>query len=1047
MMGSDLVGTYSPWLVALSVVIASAASYVALDLAGRTTAAQGRARWVWLFGGAGAMGVGIWSMHYIGMLAFTLPVPVYYYVPTVLVSLVAAVVAAAVALYVVSRERLGVVSALVGSLAMGAAICAMHYVGMDAMRLQAMCMWNYSIVTLSVVIAVVVSLAALWLSFRFRSEARALAPLKLATAVVMGVAVCAMHYTGMAAARFVPVADTVDLNGALPISAIGISGIVIVTFMVLALAAITSTVDRRFSAQNRRLQASEERYRQLFDRSLAGVYESASDGRILNCNDAFARILGYPSREVCMQSRAGAHYIDPEARTAFLARLRKEKNLTDFENRLRTIEGRPIWVLETATLVESRPGEPDRIEGTVVDITLRKEAEAALQKAMESAEAANRAKSEFLANMSHEIRTPMNGIVGMSELALGTDLTAEQREYIEMVAVSADSLLSLINDILDFSKIEARRLELDMADFDLNQLVDDIMRAVAPRAHQKGLELAYHVEAEVPPTLRGDPMRLRQIVLNLVSNAIKFTEKGEVVLHITRERLDGAQTVLHFSVRDTGIGIAPEKREHIFETFTQADTSTTRKYGGTGLGLAIASQLTGLMNGRIWVESVVGTGSEFHVTLPFEVRPNAESKVTPRQLAELKGLPILVVDDNATNQWILRDVLIGWGMRPTVVDSGDWAIKALQSSLRSREPFVAVLLDYQMPGMNGLQVVQRIRQLPEFKNVAIMMLSSVGQAGDALRFAELGVAASLTKPVRQSVLQKALLAALAAHDRPEEATAVAHAAADASMRGGARARVLLAEDNPINRRLVTALLEKRGHPVVTVDNGRSAVEAVASAVAEGTEPFQVVLMDLQMPELDGLEATAAIRNAELGTGQHIPIVALTAHAMKGDRERCLAAGMDAYLSKPIRTAELVTLIDQLTGAADQPPAAVTSVADGDRAPEPPFDSADVLGRVGGDRELLRELLSIFRQESPRLLNLIGHSLRVGDARGLEQAAHTLRGSVGSFGATTAAQLALALEIAGRDGAIAEASDHMSALAREVSRIEAGLAALAGERAA
>jgi two-component system sensor histidine kinase/response regulator len=992
------------------------------------------------------MGTGIWSMHYIGMLAFSLPVPVYYYVPTVLVSLAAAIVAAAVALYVVSRDKLGVASALVGSLAMGAAICAMHYVGMDAMRLQAMCMWNYSIVTLSVVIAIVVSLAALWLSFRFRSEARPFAPLKLGTAVVMGIAVCAMHYTGMAAASFVPTTGPVDLTSAVSISTIGVSGIVIVTFMVLSLATITATVDRRFSAQNSRLQASEERYRQLFDRSLAGVYESATDGRILNCNDAFARILGYPSREVCMQSRAGAHYVDPESRTAFLARLREKKSLSDFENRLRTLEGKPIWVLETATLVEGRPGESDRIEGTFVDITLRKEAEAALQKAMESAEAANRAKSEFLANMSHEIRTPMNGIVGMSELALGTDLTAEQREYIEMVAISADSLLSLINDILDFSKIEARRLELDMADFDLSQLVDDIMRAVAPRAHQKGLELAYHVDAEVPPTLRGDPMRLRQIVLNLVSNAIKFTEKGEVVLHVTRERLEGSQTELHFSVRDTGIGIPAEKQAHIFETFTQADTSTTRKYGGTGLGLAIASQLTGLMSGRIWVESVLGTGSEFHVTLPFEVRPNTETKITPRQLAEIKGLPILVVDDNATNQWILRDVLIGWGMRPTVVDSGDWALKALQSSLRSREPFVAVLLDYQMPGMNGLQVVQRIRQFPEFNNVVIMILSSVGQAGDALRFAELGVAASLTKPVRQSVLQKALLAALAAPDQLDEATAGAHAAADASMGRDARARVLLAEDNPINRRLVTALLEKRGHPVVTVDNGRSAVEAVMAAETAGIAPFEVVLMDLQMPELDGLEATAAIRNAELGTGRHIPIVALTAHAMKGDRERCLAAGMDAYLSKPIRTAELIALIDQLTGTA-QPAAPVTSVADGDLGPEPPFDSDDVLGRVGGDRELLRELLGIFRQESPRLLSLIVHSLRVGDAKGLEQAAHTLRGSVGSFGATTAAKLALALEMAGRDGTLTDASDHIAALAREVTRIETGLAGLAGERAA
>ena len=1035
--GAPIAGTYNPWLVLLSVVIASCASYVALDLGGRTAAARGRSRTMWLLGGAFSMGVGIWSMHYIGMLAFTLPVPVYYYVPTVLASLLAAIVASAVALFVVSRRAVGISTTIIGATLMGAAISAMHYVGMEAMRSQAMCTWNYSIVALSVVIAVVVSAVALWLAAHFRSETREIAPLKMLSAVVMGVAVCAMHYTGMAAATFVPMTTPVDLTDAVPVGAIGVVGIVLVTFMVLALAAVTSTLDRRFSAQTRRLEASEERYRQLFDRSPAGVYQSSVDGSIVECNDAFARILGYPSREICLQSRAGAHYADPSAREAFLSRLRRERRMGDFENRLRTLDGKTLWVLETAALVDSKDGRPELIEGTIVDITLRKEAELALQRAREGAEAANRAKSEFLANMSHEIRTPMNGIVGMTELTLGTDLTAEQREYLEMVAVSADSLLGLINDIVDFSKIEARRLELDIADFDLNQLVDDLMRSVAPRAHQKGLELAYHVAADVPSTLRGDATRMRQIILNLVTNAVKFTTTGEVVLQISVEHAGVRDAVLHFTVRDTGIGIPPEKHKSIFDAFTQADASTTRRFGGTGLGLAIASQLVNLMHGRIWVESEVGKGARFHVSVPFEVRPAGETKLQPKATSDLKGLPILIVDDNETNQWILRDVLVGWGMRPTVVDNGVAALKALQSSLKAGDAFAAVLLDYQMPGMNGLEVAEQIRAMPDFASTVVMLLSSVGQGGDALRGTEFGIAASLTKPVRQSVLQKALLAALA---RPSDEDAAASKTPEANASSAsALPRVLLAEDNPINRRLVTAMLEKRGHSVVSVDNGRAAVEAVSAH-----PDVRIVLMDLQMPEMDGLDATATIRAGEAGTGRHLPIVALTAHAMKGDRERCLAAGMDAYLSKPIRTADLIALIDQLTGLTGGPAPEMTPSP----SPlDPPFDSEDVLSRVGGDRDLLRELVDIFRHESPRLLGTIRTSLEAKDAKRLEQASHTLRGSVGSFGAKTAAAIALQLEMAGREHDLSAASDQLRQLEREVSRIEHGLSLLAGAQVA
>ncbi len=785
-------------------------------------------------------------------------------------------------------------------------------------------------------------------------------------------------------------------------------------------------ISERLMAQ-KALRESEEMFRTLSAVAPVGIVLLDEEGKFTYINEHYLRMTGLREEEALRNEWERIVHPD-DLHDLKRARNQAIANRADsygMSYRYLRPDGTIVWVDTVSRAFRQKEGGKRGYVVAIQDVTERHQAEERLRNAKEAAETANKAKSEFLANMSHEIRTPMNGILGMTELALDTELEPEQREYLSMVRSSAEALLGIINDILDFSKIEAGKMELEETTFSLEDCIEEALGPLGVRAMKKGLDLTWSTEGKIPEALRGDSTRLRQILINLVGNAIKFTKEGEVAVWASRVPSNDNRVKIRFVVSDTGIGIPPEKHSQIFEAFSQADTSTTREFGGTGLGLSISARLVRLMGGEMGLDSTPAKGSKFHFTVAFD-EAKADTRVL-RQFAELKDKPVLVVDDNEVNRHLLQKLLGLWGMKPYLADGAVAGIAEYERSAKAGKPYPLVLLDVNMPVMDGYQVAAKLRELAPAEKTAIVILSSSFISHTEPGLEALKIGRKLNKPIRRAELHNAIAELM---DKPADKTLEQPKEATQAQRS---LRLLLVEDNLVNQKLATRLLEKLGHEVKLAVNGKEAVE-VCSA-----EKFDLILMDIQMPVMGGMEATAKIREHEQQTGNRTPILAMTAHAMKGDQEKCLEGGMDGYISKPIRVdllrSEIVRLTEERRGARN-----MKERQGNPEEKRQPVNLQELLARVENDWDLIRELSAIFKEDFPRYAETLRQAIELKNLAQAADAAHALKGMLSNLAASRAAEIASEIEQLARAGG---APDFSGQLARFKSETDGLLEELEG----
>ncbi|MBD3169972.1 MAG: PAS domain S-box protein [candidate division Zixibacteria bacterium] len=752
--------------------------------------------------------------------------------------------------------------------------------------------------------------------------------------------------------------------------------------------------DRKKSLK--KLSESEEKYRSVFESFLDLYYETDMDGIVTEISPSCHRLAGYTVDDI-KGKPVTQFYPNPDERKQLLSQLLKAGYINDYEITLKGKDGRLIPVSVNSRIIRNRSGKFKCIQGTIRDITERNRAEEALKKAKEQAESANKAKSEFLANMSHEIRTPMNGIIGMTDLLLDTELSEEQYEYLDIVKESAENLLSIINDILDFSKIESGKLELEQIEFSLRSLLNSVLEMISVKANQKGLAINLNINPEVPDKLYGDPTRLRQVITNLIGNAIKFTETGDIDIAIEIDSDLGNEITLHFVVSDTGIGIPKEKQNHIFESFTQADGSTTRKFGGTGLGTSISRKLVTLMGGGIWAESPVnerdigGPGSAFHFTAKFKFSDDSDKERSSGIIA-LKNLRALIVEDKFTSGNTYIELFKNWGMDITCASGGSEVIEYLYRAKHTDKAVSLLILDTAILDCDCFRIAKTIKSNPDLSQTAILLITSTGSRGEGARCREIGIDGYITRPIEKNVLQNMISTILNRARSPEKVKPLItkHGVKEQNR----RYNILLAEDNSVNQRVISTMLVKNGFSVDVVSDGNEVIRQI------GQNKYDIILMDIQMPHKDGMETAVEIRKLEEGTGEHIPIIAITANAMKGDKEEYIEGGMDGYVSKPVKAEELFIEMSKYLDKPEPGPADNTSLNE-HRDPENIQDIISVdslLKRIDNDRKMLKEIVDIFSANCPKTMGVLKEALKNRDNQQFSRSLHSINSATINFSA-------------------------------------------------